>query len=93
MSQVTASRSIVVSNRTGVHARAATLIAEQARQFADCQIELIKDGQRVKATDVLQILSLGAVPGVQIGLEAIGPRAEQALDALVQLFSDPRFDE
>ena len=88
MSQVPVTRSVVVSNRTGVHARAATLIAEQARQFADCQIELIKDRQRVKATDVLQILALGADPGVQMGLEAVGPRAEQALDALTQLFND-----
>ena len=87
MSQVTATRTVVVTNYAGLHARAATLIAKLARRF-DCRVELIKDRQRVEATDVLQILSLGAYSGVQIGLEANGPDAEQALNALVQLFND-----
>jgi phosphotransferase system HPr (HPr) family protein len=87
MSQVTATRTVVVANYAGLHARAATLIAKQARRF-DARVELIRDRQRVEATDVLQILSLGAHAGVQIGLEATGPDAEPALDALVQLFND-----
>ena len=87
MSQVTATRNVVVSNGAGLHARAATLIAKLVRQF-DCRVELIKDRQRVEATDVLQMLSLGAHTGEQIALEANGPDAEQALDALTQLFND-----
>ena len=79
-------RTVVVTNREGIHARAAALIAELARRF-DSEMLIIKDCERVKATDVLQILSLGAVQGTQLSLEAIGHDAEEALDALVQLFA------
>jgi phosphocarrier protein HPr len=87
MSQVTASRSVVVTNRAGLHARAATLIAKLARGF-EAKMELVKERQRVEATDVLQILSLGAAPGCELLLEATGSDAEQALDAMVQLFAE-----
>jgi phosphocarrier protein HPr len=37
-------------------------------------------------------MMLAAGPGCEIGIEASGPAAQQAVDALVQLVSD-RFDE
>lgn len=87
MSQTTASRNVVVTNRAGLHARAATLIAKTARQY-QANVAIIKSPQRVESTDVLQLLSLGAEVGVQLLLEASGQEAEDALDALVQLFAD-----
>ena len=61
------------------------------RQFTDvfeAKIDLIKDGQRVSATDVLEIVLLAAKCASQLVLEATGPDAEEALDALVKLFAD-----
>jgi len=91
MSQTTASRKVVVTNRAGLHARAATLIAKTVRQY-QANVAIIKSLQRVEGTDVLQILSLGAEAGVELSLEATGLEAENALDALVRLFAD-RFGE
>jgi len=91
MSQVMTSRTVVVGNQAGLHARAAILIAQVARQHA-AKVELIKDRQRVEATDVLQILSLGAAQGTQLVLEASGADAESALAAVAALF-DNNFDE
>jgi len=82
-----ARRSVVVGNRAGLHARAAILIAKVARQFT-AKVELVRDRQRVEATDVLQILSMGAGQGVQLVLESQGPDAEPALDAVAALFFD-----
>lgn len=76
---------MAVSNPEGIHARAATLIAEMARRF-DSKVVLAARSERVEATDVLQILSLGVAAGDQVSLEASGPEAEQVLDALVELF-------
>jgi phosphocarrier protein len=76
-----------VVNPEGVHARVATLLARTVRRF-QAKVELIKGRQRVDGTDVLQILSLGAAAGEQLQLEAVGPEAEAALEALVQLFVD-----
>ena len=91
MSESTATRTIVVTNESGIHARAATLVAELVRRF-DSKVVLVKDCERVEGTDVLQILSLGAGRGNELSLEATGHDAERVLNALVQLF-DENFSE
>ncbi len=78
-------RTVIVGNPEGVHARAATLIAGTVRRFRS-KVQLVKSRHRVDATDVLQILSLGAGDGTELQLEAVGDDAEAALDALVELF-------
>lgn len=82
-----ATRTVVVTNVEGLHARAATLIAELVRGF-NARVTMTKDRECVESTDVLQVLSLGAGPGSQLLLEAAGSDAEKVLDALVRLFSD-----
>jgi phosphotransferase system HPr (HPr) family protein len=82
----TATRTVVVSHPTGLCLRGASSISQLARRFQS-RIELIKDAQRINATDTLQIASLGAGYGSQLVLEATGPDAEEALDALVKLFA------
>lgn len=91
MSQGKATRSVTVANREGLHARAATLVAELVNQSA-ARVELIKGNQRVDGTNVLQILSLCALEGERLLLEATGEEADAALDALVELF-ESRFGE
>ena len=87
MSEAMSKRTATVRNPEGVHARAATLIAELVRKF-DAKVRLIKGVEHVEATDVLQILSLGAAEGETLGLEATGPQADEALDALARLIDD-----
>ena len=66
---------------------ARALIAELVRRF-DARVMMVKDRERVESTDVLQVLSLGAGPGCELLLEAVGGDAEEVLDALARLFSD-----
>ena len=80
-------RTVDVTNREGVHLRAATLIAELVRRF-DSSVLVIKDAERLDVRDVLQITSLGARCGEQVSFEAVGSDAEEVVDALVQLFAD-----
>jgi phosphotransferase system HPr (HPr) family protein len=87
MSETKAIRTVAVSNPQGVHARAATLIAELVHRY-DAKVVLIKQDDRVQGTDVLQILSLGAGQGEQLLLEATGNDAEKVLDALALLFAE-----
>ena len=87
MCQPKITRTVDVTNPAGIHARAATLIAELVRRF-DSKVLVIKDCEQVDGTDVLQILSLGTRHGEQVSFEAVGCDAEEALDALVQLFAD-----
>jgi phosphocarrier protein len=46
----------------------------------------------VDGKSILAILTLAAVEGTQLAIEATGPDAEAALDALAKLVSD-NFDE
>ncbi|NQU20212.1 MAG: HPr family phosphocarrier protein [Candidatus Nealsonbacteria bacterium] len=87
MSETKATRTVTVENEEGIHVRAADLIAKQVRQF-DAKVVLAKGSHRVEGTEVLQILSLGALPGDQVVLEADGADAEQVLDAMARLFAD-----
>jgi phosphotransferase system HPr (HPr) family protein len=85
MSQTKATRTVTVANPEGLHARAATSIANLVNELP-AKVELIKGPLRVDGTDVLQMLSLCALPGDELRLEATGEDADAALEALVELF-------
>jgi phosphocarrier protein NPr len=83
-----ATRTVMVLNRQGLHARAAVLLAELARRF-EAKVELITgDRRRATTTDVLQTLALGAAEGEELLLAATGSDAETALEAVAQLFAN-----
>jgi phosphocarrier protein len=85
MADPVVSRNVVVANPQGLHARPAELFVKTASQY-QARIEVIKDGQRVDGKSILNILTLAAVQGTQLCLEATGPDAQAALDALSGLF-------
>ena len=59
MSELPATRTVVVTDPAGVHARTAVAIAEVVRR-GQSEVRLIKDEQPVNGTDVLQILTMVA---------------------------------
>lgn len=77
-------RIVVIKNEQGLHARPAQLMARLALQFESI-IDLVRDNQRVDAKSILHMLTLGADQGTELIIEAKGPDAEEALDALVRL--------
>jgi phosphotransferase system HPr (HPr) family protein len=92
MSEIRLSRTVVVTDPAGVHARTAVAIAGAARA-GKSQVTLVKDGRPVAATDVLQILTLVAHQGESVAIEAVGPDADAVLDALEPLFAGRFGDE
>ncbi len=85
------SRTVVVTNPQGLHARPADLFVKLASQY-QAIIEVIKDGERVDGKSILAILTLAAVQGTDLTIEASGPDAEVALNALSELVAR-NFDE
>lgn len=86
MQENTATRTVVVSHPTGLCLRGASAICKLAG-FFEAKVVLVKDEQRVSATDALEIGLLAAECGTQIQLEATGPDAEEAVEALDALFA------
>jgi phosphocarrier protein HPr len=87
-------RVLVIRNRQGLHARPAEMFVRLASTF-DAKIELIKEDRRVSAISIIDLLTLGAAQGTQLILEAEGPDAAKAIEALADLVENgfPREDE
>lgn len=92
MDHPSASRVLRVLNPEGLHARAATEVAKLLSRF-EAKVHLIKGGNRVDGTDVLEILSLGAMQHQELMVEAHGAQAAEALEALAALLESNFFDE
>ena len=93
MKEPVATRQVVVTNPQGVHARPAEMLARLANSFA-AEIEIAHGDHCVDAKSILNILTLGARPGVELTIAARGDDAEEAVNALVDLIaSDFAADE
>ena len=78
------SRTVMVTNRRGLHARAsAKFVTLAAQQTATIEVE--KDGSKVTGTSIMGLMMLGAAMGDSVTISASGAQAEQALDALTAL--------
>lgn len=84
MNEPRATRTVVIKNPQGLHARPADLFATLARRF-QAKILLIKNGERVDAKSVLNLLTLAAGAGTKLVLVAEGQDAEEAIEALAEL--------
>lgn len=77
-------RTVVIRNAQGLHARPAELLARLALQF-ESDVEVIRDGHCVDAKSILHVLTLGAVQGTEITLQAHGADAQEAVEAIARL--------
>lgn len=80
-----------VTNRLGLHARAAAKLVHLAGEF-DARITLAKDGDEVDAKSILGVLLLAAAQGTQLRVRCDGVDEERALAAVRRLFG-ARFGE
>jgi len=77
-------RRAVIRNARGLHARAAAKFVEMAQGF-NAEIHVSRDGERVNADSIMELLMLAAGKGSEIGIETSGPDAEKAADSLTEL--------
>jgi phosphocarrier protein HPr len=91
MSEAKLSRTVVVINPQGLHARPADLIVKTANRFQS-NVEIVKGQERVDAKSMLAIFTLAALPGTELVVEADGPDAAEAIESLCELF-ERGFDE
>jgi phosphocarrier protein HPr len=84
-------RDLVITNKRGLHARAAARFVKCAERFV-AEITVSKDQTTVDATSIMGLMMLAAAPGSTIRVTASGPESEAALAALAELV-DSRFGE
>jgi len=86
MNETSAVRKVVITNPQGLHARPADMFVKLAAQYQS-KIEVIKDNERVDGKSIINILTLAAVAGTELTIEATGCDANQAIDALAELIA------
>jgi phosphocarrier protein HPr len=82
---------VTVCNQKGLHARAAAKFVKLAETF-DADVTVEKNETKVPGCSIMGLMMLAAGPGCDIGIEATGPQAQQAVDALARLVAG-KFDE
>ena len=81
----TRSRTVVVTNRHGLHARPCLAIVNTVGRHK-AKVTVQKGDQAVDATSVLALMSLGVTQGTELVLSGTGPDAEEVLETLDHLF-------
>jgi len=85
------SRTVMIRNRRGLHARAAAKFVKLAETFA-AEVTVRKNGSSVSGGSIMGLMMLAAGPGTQVTIEAVGAQAAEAVAALAALV-DGAFDE
>lgn len=76
-----------ITNQRGLHARAASKFVALAETF-EADIRVTKGGQTVSGRSILGLMMLAAGPGCSVTLEADGPDADAAIEAIANLIAD-----
>ncbi len=84
-------RELPILNQRGLHARASAKFVKCAEGF-DAAITVSKDGETVPATSIMGLMMLAASMGTSVTVEASGPQAALAVEALALLVA-AKFDE
>ena len=84
-------RRLLISNKLGLHARAAAKLVGIAGRYS-CTIQLQHGQRTANAKSIMGVMMLAASQGTWLNASAEGDDAEQALIALADLL-ERRFDE
>jgi len=88
---VSVSKQLTIINKLGLHARAASKLAQLCQQFS-AKITLSLEEKEADAASIMAIMLLAGGQGKIVKVTAQGTDAPAALEAISQLISD-KFDE
>src|SRR5690606_41559717 len=83
--------SITISNKLGLHARAAAKLTQLAGRYSS-EIFIARGSQRVNAKSIMGVMMLAAGMGVTVVVDAQGDDADQSLNDIQALF-DAKFGD
>jgi phosphocarrier protein NPr len=86
-------RKVTISNRLGLHARAAARLVRRAGQFtSDVELVRLDTGETADGKSILSVLLLAASSGTCLVVKTTGEDEDRAADELVELI-DSKFGE
>ena len=85
------SQTVIIENKLGLHARAATKLAQLAQKFS-AEVTIIQADKKANADSVMALLMLASNQGKEVTVSAVGDDAEQAVNDICELISN-KFEE
>ena len=76
-----------ISNKLGLHARASAKLTKLAGSFP-CDVFMSRGERRINAKSIMGVMMLAAGMGIEIEIETIGEREQEAMEALLALIAD-----
>jgi phosphocarrier protein HPr len=80
-------KSVTISNKLGLHARASAKFTKLAGSFP-CEVFMSRGDRRVNAKSIMGVMMLAAGMGITVEIETNGEREDEAMNALVALMDD-----
>ncbi|WKA28256.1 HPr family phosphocarrier protein [Bradyrhizobium roseum] len=85
------SRDLLIINKRGLHARASAKFVQLVEKFS-AEVWVTRGGETVGGASIMGLMMLAAGPGTTVTVSAIGPEAQQVVDAIAALIAD-KFNE
>ena len=76
-----------ITDKLGIHARPAGMLAKAAKMYADTEITVSCNGKSAKAAQLMKIMSLGVKQGHIVTVMAEGIHEEAAIAAMDGFFT------
>ena len=77
-----------ITDPLGIHARPAGMLAKLAKEYGDTTIIIAKDGNEVKAVQLMKLMGLGVKQGDSVTVSADGANEDAALSAMKEFFQE-----
>lgn len=87
----TFNQAVTICNKLGLHARAATKLAQLSQKFK-AKITLELAGKQADASSIMALMLLAGGQGKTVNITSTGEDAELALDEICQLISDKFYE-
>lgn len=82
-----ASKTVVISNDTGIHTRPGNEFVSEAKKF-ESKVTLEANGKSINGKSLLKLLSLGAKKGTEVTVITEGPDADAAAEKLADVLAN-----
>jgi phosphocarrier protein len=79
-------RQVEIINKKGLHARASAKFVQTAEKF-EAAITVTRGHESVGGTSIMGLMMLAAGPGTTVTIQATGPQAQEAMDAVCDLIA------
>ncbi len=86
-------RTLQITNKKGLHARASRKLAELALNYESTRISVRKESDEADARSLMDLMMLGAGIGDEVEIEARGPQAEEAMAAVETLIAAKFYED